>query len=61
MQVLGFGEKQSIRLQIWDTAGGEQFRSLTPIYYKNAKAICLCYDSTNDRSFEALSFWVNQI
>jgi GTPase SAR1 family protein len=52
------GKPVKIRLQIWDTAGGEQYRSLTPIYYKNAKAICLCYDSTDAKSFEALQFWV---
>ena len=43
-----------VKLQIWDTAGGEQFRSLTPIYYKGANAVCLVYDSTNSESFESL-------
>ena len=33
-----------IKLQIWDTAGEERFRSVTPMYYKNAQAIILVYD-----------------
>ena len=33
-----------IKLQIWDTAGEERFRSVTPMYYKNAAAIILVYD-----------------
>ena len=50
-----------VKLQIWDTAGSEQFRSLTPIYYKNANAVCLVYDSTNMKSFEELAFWVDEL
>ena len=51
----------AVRLHIWDTAGGEQFRSLTHIYYKGANVICLVYDSTSQKSFEALNFWVEEI
>ena len=50
-----------VKLQIWDTAGGEQFRSLAPIYYKGANAVCLVYDSTNAESFESLSYWVDEL
>ena len=39
--------KTDIKLQIWDTAGEEKFRSLTPMYYKNAAAVILVYDCTN--------------
>lgn len=51
----------AVRLHIWDTAGGEQFRSLTHIYYKGANVICLVYDSTSEKSFDALNFWVDEI
>ena len=50
-----------VKLQIWDTAGGEQFRSLTPIYYKGANAVCLVYDSTCSESFDSLQYWVNEL
>ena len=57
----GSGQINKLRLQIWDTAGGEKFRSLTKMYFKNAKAIILCYDSTDLSSFEALQYWEEQI
>lgn len=55
------GKLQQVRLQIWDTAGSEQYRSLAPIYFKNAHAFCLVYDSTQQNAFETLHYWVGQI
>ena len=51
----------SVKLQIWDTAGGEQFRSLAHIYYKDASAVCLCYDSTSEESYDSLSYWADEL
>ena len=34
---------------------------MTPIYYKGAQAICLVYDCTSTKTFDALEFWVNEI
>ncbi len=50
-----------VKLQIWDTAGSEQFRSLTPIYYKNAAAVVIVYDSTSAESFDGMQFWVDEL
>ena len=50
-----------VKLQIWDTAGGEQFRSLTHIYYKDASAVCLCYDSTSEDSYDSLQYWADEL
>ena len=50
-----------IKLQIWDTAGEERFRSVTPMYYKNAHAIVLVYDQTSEKSFNKLESWVEEI
>lgn len=41
-------EKVKVKLQIWDTAGEEKFRSITPMYYKNAAAVILIYDITSE-------------
>ena len=54
-------EEVKVRLQIWDTAGEDRFRALTPIYYKNAAAVVLCYDISNSESFDSLSYWINEI
>ena len=50
-----------VRLQIWDTAGQEAYRSLTSIYLRGAQACILVYDSTHAESFEALDVWIDQI
>ena len=36
-----------VKLQIWDTAGEEKFRSVTPIYYKSTSAVAIVYDITD--------------
>lgn len=61
VQPKGVLQPVKVKLQIWDTAGGEQFRSLTPIYYKNADAVCLVYDSTSSDSFDSLQYWVDEL
>ena len=48
-------------MQIWDTAGEERFRSVAPLYYKNAAAIILVYDTTSKASFDGLERWMYEI
>lgn len=50
-----------IKLQIWDTAGEERFRTLTTAYYRGAQGIVLVYDVTNLDSFNHLSYWLRNI
>ena len=50
-----------IKLMIWDTAGQEIYRSLTPLYYKDADAVIIVYDITNEKSFESLKYWVDEV
>ena len=51
-----------IKLNIWDTAGQEKFRSLSKLFYKDANAAILVYDITNKKSFnEIKDYWYNQI
>lgn len=47
--------------QIWDTAGQERFRSMAPMYYRNAKAAILVFDITNEKSFVHLTEWLNYL
>ena len=55
-------EKQSIKFEIWDTAGQEKFRSLAKVFYKNAAVCVLVYDITMRETFEELqNFWVDEI
>ena len=54
--------KQSIKFEIWDTAGQEKYRALAKVFYKNAAVCILVYDITRRKSFEELkNYWVNEI
>jgi small GTP-binding protein len=48
-----------IEIQIWDTAGQEKFRSLGPIYYRNALGAVAVFDVTNRSSFDNLPEWIS--
>ena len=53
---------QSIKFEIWDTAGQEKYRALTKIFYKDAGVAILVYDITRKESFaEIKNYWYNQI
>ncbi|XP_056010295.1 uncharacterized protein LOC130051744 isoform X2 [Ostrea edulis] len=50
-------EDRKVYFQIWDTAGQENFRSLVPMYLRNAKIALLVYDITSMISFLNLEVW----
>ena len=45
---------KTIEFDIWDTAGQEVYRSLTKLFYNEAKAAILVYDITDRRSFQEI-------
>jgi small GTP-binding protein len=47
-----------ITLNIWDTAGQELYRSIVPIYVRDAHAGILVYDVTDQKSFTGLEYWM---
>ena len=49
---------KQIKLQIWDTAGQESFRSITRSYYRGAAGALLVYDITRRETFEHLASWL---
>ena len=54
-------EQQVFKLQIWDTAGQESFKSITKIFYKGAHCVLLAYDLTRKDSFESLKTWHEEV
>ncbi|XP_008060584.1 ras-related protein Rab-2B isoform X1 [Carlito syrichta] len=49
---------KQIKLQIWDTAGQESFRSITRSYYRGAAGALLVYDITRRETFNHLTSWL---
>ena len=53
---------QTINLDIWDTAGQENYRSLGRHFYKDSLIVLLVYDITNRESFDDLkTLWYNDL
>ena len=50
-------EDTKIKLQIWDTAGQENFQSITKIFYRGAHAVLLTYNITSLDSFSNMDYW----
>merc|ERR1712166_24302 len=53
-------DKKQIKLQIWDTAGQESFRSITRSYYRGAAGALLVYDITRRETFTHLTSWLEE-
>jgi small GTP-binding protein len=53
--------ENQIKLQLWDTAGSERFRSLTKNYYRNADIVFLVFDITNKQTFDNLEYWIHEV
>ena len=54
--------KQKLRLQIWDTAGQEKYRSVNKLFYSEANIIIFVYDITRRETFEEIkNYWVKQV
>ncbi|KAF2100331.1 ras-domain-containing protein [Rhizodiscina lignyota] len=57
---IGTGARRKrIKLQLWDTAGTERFRSVSRSYYRGAAGAILVYDITSHSSFRALPTFLN--
>ncbi|KAH9900911.1 P-loop containing nucleoside triphosphate hydrolase protein [Cubamyces lactineus] len=54
-------ENKIVKLQCWDTAGTESFRSITRSYYRGAAGCLLVYDVTNRQSFVNARSWLADV
>ena len=59
-KLLNVGEGD-IKLNLWDTAGQEKFKSLTRMYYQDAEAAIIVYDTTFRESFDSAKNWVQDL
>ena len=52
---------QDVRLILYDTAGQEKFRSLIPMYIREAQIILLIYDISDRESFDSVPKWLQEV
>ena len=53
--------KEIIKVEVWDTAGVERYRSITSSYYKGANGAIIVYDLTDEESFKNVESWMNEV
>jgi Ras-related protein Rab-5C len=52
-QTIALDEQTTVKFEIWDTAGQERYKSLAPMYYRNANCAVVVYDIT-----QAVRGWI---
>eukprot|EP00826_Nyctotherus_ovalis_P028394 TRINITY_DN2243_c0_g1_i5.p1 TRINITY_DN2243_c0_g1~~TRINITY_DN2243_c0_g1_i5.p1 ORF type:complete len:168 (+),score=31.49 TRINITY_DN2243_c0_g1_i5:72-575(+) len=50
-----------IKLQIWDTAGSETFKSITRTYYKGVAGAFIVFDITRRDTFKHALTWLDEV
>lgn len=60
-KLINTDDQSLVKVQIWDTAGTQRFRTITPIYYRNVDGVLLVFDITDSESFETISYWVSEL
>ena len=49
---------KTVKLQLWDTAGQEKYKSMVSSYYRGANVALIVFDITSHASFDALPIWI---
>jgi Ras-related protein Rab-2A len=49
------------KIQIWDTAGQDTFKTITRSYYRNSIGCIIVYDITNRESFNDVKIWFEEL
>ncbi|KKK18882.1 RAB GTPase Ypt5 [Aspergillus ochraceoroseus] len=60
-QTISLDESTTVKFEIWDTAGQERYKSLAPMYYRNANCAVVVYDITQASSLDKAKSWVKEL
>ena len=60
-QTVTLDDGASVKFEIWDTAGQERYKSLAPMYYRNANCAVVVYDITQSSSLEKARTWIREL
>ena len=52
---------QNIKLIIWDTSGQDRFKSIIKSFYKGINIVVICFDLTDEYSFDNVDLWLDEI
>uniref|UniRef100_A0A3Q0KGU5 Putative rabb and C n=1 Tax=Schistosoma mansoni TaxID=6183 RepID=A0A3Q0KGU5_SCHMA len=55
-------ENHRVQLEVWDTAGQEQYHSIVSLHFREAKCFIIVYDVTDMESFEQIrKYWLRSV
>jgi len=60
-QTISIDDNTTVKFEIWDTAGQERYKSLAPMYYRNANAAVVVYDITQASSLDKAKSWIKEL
>jgi len=60
-QTISLDDNTTVKFEIWDTAGQERYKSLAPMYYRNANCAVVVYDITQASSLDKAKQWVKEL
>ncbi|KXG53747.1 Small GTPase superfamily, Rab type [Penicillium griseofulvum] len=60
-QTISLDDTTTVKFEIWDTAGQERYKSLAPMYYRNANCAVVVYDITQASSLDKAKSWVKEL
>ena len=52
---------KKIRMNIWDTAGQDRFKTIAKNYFKGANAVIFVFDVNHKNTIEKIKFWINSV
>eukprot|EP00455_Lapot_gusevi_P035297 TRINITY_DN3908_c0_g2_i2.p1 TRINITY_DN3908_c0_g2~~TRINITY_DN3908_c0_g2_i2.p1 ORF type:complete len:210 (+),score=63.78 TRINITY_DN3908_c0_g2_i2:112-741(+) len=52
--------QKAVKLQIWDTAGQDRYRTINAAFYRHANGVILVYDVTNRETFDHVEGWLKE-
>jgi Ras-related protein Rab-5C len=60
-QTVPLDDQSTVKFEIWDTAGQERYKSLAPMYYRNANCAVVVYDISQSSSLEKARTWIREL
>ncbi|GMF07534.1 unnamed protein product [[Candida] boidinii] len=60
-QTIALDNNVTVKFEIWDTAGQERYKSLAPMYYRNANCALVVYDITQPTSLDRAKSWIKEL